>query len=313
LQALQQLLRQPLDVYYRHRLQLRMLQPDVAPDEHEPFEINRLQDYQLTLAIVAQGRTDDVRFLQGQGLLPLAGFAAAPLKRLQKQADQLLKRSDARLQAEVTWKPLPAQSVAIDLPNLGQIEGTLAGTGWHVNAKGEVLHLAFRPGALRMKGGAPKLHTLHHLWISHLAACSHGLPTTSVLLGLDEEMQFSPCSAEQAKAELAHLVSAYHQAWQVPMCLPGKTGAAWWSVYQHVLTSSDAEGRHVEAKLAADKAAKAIFESASFSAATGEREAHAMLRRHFADYEAATVQMAELSETLYGSMYKAAHKPGAST
>jgi limonene-1,2-epoxide hydrolase len=97
------------------------------------------------------------------------------------------------------------------------------------------------------------------------------------------------------------------------MCLPGKTGAAWWSVYQHVLTTSEAEDRQVEAKLAADKAAKSVFESASFSAATGEREAHAMLRRHFADYEAATVQMAELSETLYGSMYKAAHKPGAST
>jgi hypothetical protein len=46
---------------------------------------------------------------------------------------------------------------------------------------------------------------------------------------------------------------------------------------------------------------------------TGVRDAHAMLRRHFADYEAAAAQMPALSEALYGPMYKAAHKPGAST
>jgi exodeoxyribonuclease V gamma subunit len=315
LQALQQLLRQPLDVYYRHRLQLRMLQPDDAPEEHEPFELNGLQNYQLTLSLVAQGRTDDLRFLQGQGLLPLAGFAAAPLKRLQKQADELLKRSGARLQADASWQALPAQSVAIDLSNLGKLEGTLAGTGWHVNAQGDVLHLDLRPGAVSMESGAPKLNTLIHLWVTHLAACAQGLAVTSAMLGLDQEWQFAPLSAAQAQAELAHLVRCYHQAWQAPMCLPGKTAATWWAVYQHRLSSPKAKTVDVptEALTAAHEAARAVFESSSFSAVTGEREAHAMLRRHFADYEAAVAQMPALSEALYGPMYKAAHKPGAST
>ncbi len=315
LQDLQQLLRQPLNVYYRHRLQLRMLQPEVAPDEHEPFELNRLQNFQLTLSLVAQGRTDDVRFLQGQGLLPLAGFAAAPLKRLQKQADELLKRSDARLQADASWQALPAQSVTLDLPNLGKLEGTLAGTGWYVNDQGSVLHLDLRPGAVSLEGGAPKLNTLIHLWVTHLAACAQGLAVTSTMLGLDHEWQFAPLPAEFAQTELAHLVRCYHQAWQAPMCLPGKTAATWWAVYQHRLSSPKAKAVDVpaEALAAAHKAARAVFESASFSEVTGEREAHAMLRRHFADYEAAAAQMPALSEALYGPMYKAARKPGGST
>ncbi len=313
LHALRQCLRQPLDVYYRHRLQLRIEEPDAELDTHEPFELNGLQNYQLTLSLVEQGRTDQLGFLQGQGLLPLAGFAALPLKRLQKQADELLKRAAARLGPTEGWQALPAQAIAVDLPALGRVEGLLSGPGWHVNSNGDLLHLAFRPGALCLAGGAPKLNALLGLWVEHLAACAQGLSVTSAMLGLDSEWQFNPYSMAQARAHLLGLVQVYHQAWQTPMALPGKTGATWWTVYQHALASPKAKTVDVpgEAMLAAHKAARQVFESSPYTQSAGEREAHPLLRRHFADYDAVAPHIAALSEALYSPLLQALQRAGA--
>jgi exodeoxyribonuclease V gamma subunit len=314
LQALQQLLRQPLDVYYRHRLQLRMLQPEDALDEHEPFELNKLQSYQLTLSLVELGQTDDLGLLQGQGVLPMAGFAALPWRRLQTQADALIQRAQARLHPAVTWQTLPTQAVDIQLENLGRVEGSLAGSGWYVNQAGEVLHLAFRPGAVCLSAGSAKLNALVGLWVSHIAACAQGLRVTSVLLGLDSEWQFAPMSMAQAQAHLMQLVGCYHQAWQAPMTLPGKSGAIWWAVYQHALSTPQAKALDTpsDALQAAHKAARQAFDSSAFSPAKGERAEHPMLRRHFANYDAVAPTIASLAETLYAPVLQAVQRPGCS-
>ena len=140
--------------------------------------------------LAAGGDATALQRLQGAGQLPLAGFG-------QQVAGQLLTRAQAVLQVRSGWlqdhpQPLAAQPVDLLLAQGVTLTGTLTGLwGQDANRVGAAagpascLQMAARTGSV-LQGttrASRRSHVLVRLWVNHLAACTSGLPVTSVQVG----------------------------------------------------------------------------------------------------------------------------------
>ena len=94
---LQRLLRQPVEVFFRQRLQVEFEQLDELEQEDEPFALNPLQQHNAGAALLqAGGNMQALRYLQASGSLPLAGFGT-------RLADELMAKAQTVLQSRAAW------------------------------------------------------------------------------------------------------------------------------------------------------------------------------------------------------------------
>ena len=280
---LQRLLRQPVEVFFRNRLQVEFDSLDELEQTDEPFALKALQAHQAGAAMLQARDTAQAAIkLRASGQFPLAGFGELALNALAEKAQQV------RAKQEVWWQghpeTLPAQAIDLQLDNAMTLTGTLSGlrtmsNGTHLPGA-PCLQLEARPGAV-LEGGKtpmPRGHVLMRLWVNHLAASASGLNLTSVLLGVDGEAQLPPIDSGKARAILNRLLRAYAQAWAKPLPVACKT--AW--------TYLVAEQRN-RAQEATDKPGKdpheeaqKTFEGGQFG---GERAESAYLQRAFESYD----------------------------
>ncbi len=115
LDDLQRLLRQPVEVFFRNRLQVELDRLEDLEQEDEPFALDPLQRHQAGQALLhAAGQLPALAQLRAAGTLPLAGFGQQVAADLMTQAQSVLQVQTAWLQQYPT--ALSALAVALDLP-----------------------------------------------------------------------------------------------------------------------------------------------------------------------------------------------------
>jgi exodeoxyribonuclease V gamma subunit len=301
LRQLARLLRQPVDVFVRERLRVQLDTPDEAPPEEEPFALDGLDTYLLSQTLArAPDPERALQQLQGSGRLALAGFGQAQQALLRQQREALWARLTPRL---ADWPhELPAQSLDLSFTLASgdmrlhaewQPEPRL----WKTNAQRNAwLQVDVRPGSVlqgkrKTDSQRPRAETLTEVWLHHLVACASGTPTTSAQVGLDGWVQFTPLSADSAKAQLHNLVDAYAQAWQAPLPVARKTACAWLNAQR----SQDPQPL---------QAARSTFEGGHMQ--SGEHTESTTLQRVFHSFDDLAPHLADWAERLYGPMVDAA-------
>ncbi|OQW89547.1 MAG: exodeoxyribonuclease V subunit gamma [Rhodoferax ferrireducens] len=322
---LQRLLRQPVDVFFRNRLQVEFDSLEELEQEDEPFALNPLQQHQAGAALLqAQGDAAALRSLHLAGTLPLAGFGT-------RLADELMAKAQTVLQSRAAWLQrypvaLAALPVELVLPQvqedpsalLAKINGghcgpdpqsmrltcqltdTLSGV-WSQDANdphAPCLQLAERTGAVlqgKNAAVAARLHVLAGLWVRHLAACASGLTMTSVQLGVDGQVVLPPMSAAAAMAALGQLAQAHTQAWAQPLPVACKTAWAW------LLAERQNQALVAAGKPAKDpvEVAREAFEGGQWG---GELAESAYLQRAFASYDDLATDLPHWAQLLYGGL-----------
>ena len=121
---LQRLLRAPVEVFFRNRLQTTFEQLSELAEPDEPFALNALQQHQagadlLRSADASQG----VARLQGSGQLPLAAFGQRTAQTLMDVAAQVRARRDPWL----ALYPLALAPQPVDLTFDGGVNGSAVG------------------------------------------------------------------------------------------------------------------------------------------------------------------------------------------
>ena len=294
---LRRLLKQPVEVFLHDRLRLQLDEPEDAAQEQEPFSLNGLDKYRITQRIVqADDEHRALDHLRLSGQLALAGFGQAQQARLLRDRQTLREPLDAWLQQ---WpQPLDVQSAdwSLGVTHL-HAEWANGSSLWRCNGHAW-LQVALRAGAVTAgkKGNLlPRIDTLSHLWLHHLAACASGTPTTSVQLGLDAALQLNPISADAAQAHLQDLCEAYAQAWAQPLPVAAKTACAF--VLAAPIEGQE-EGQDRLAK------ARAAFESAHQR--KGEYAQSTSLQRVFDGFDDIAQGLQTWAERLYAPMLHAA-------
>jgi exodeoxyribonuclease V gamma subunit len=331
LDDLQRLLRAPVEVFFRNRLQTTLAQLSDLAEPDEPFALNALQQHQAGADVLQSvDSSQGLARLQGAGQLPLAAFGQHTAEILIDVATQVRARRDPWL-AQYPLA-LDAQPVDLNFADGVSLSGALdalfsqASTqqtspsrqsdqqdqqGQHhqtfQSAHGGsttscCLQLMARPGAVYQgKKGAEQVrgHVLVSLWVRHLAGCASGLQLTSVLVGVDGEVVLPPLSADSAHSVLSRLVRAYAQAWSQPLPVAVKTAWAW------------LQTQAVNAQLPPDKppkdphaAARLAFETQPGARYPGEWDQSAYLQRAFAGYDDLEEGLPYWAQELYGDLAK---------
>jgi exodeoxyribonuclease V gamma subunit len=298
---LQRLLRQPVEVFFRNRLQLEFDSLDELDQTDEPFALNALQQHSAGAALLQSASSAvALQQLQGAGQLPLAGFG-------QQLAQQLLTKAEQVRCAQARWlqihpQPLAAQPVDLTLAGGISLSGTLAGLWGQADAAhgqpGPCLQLAARTGAV-LQGSksatAARGHVLVNLWVNHLGACASGLALTSVQLGVDGQVVIRPIASDVALAALGRLAQAYTSAWAAPLPVACQTAWAYLQAEKQNLLLAQA------GKPAKDphEAAEDTFEGGQHG---GERAQSAYLQRAFESYADLATELPHWAQAIYGDL-----------
>jgi exodeoxyribonuclease V gamma subunit len=304
--SLTAMLRQPLDVFYVHRLGMGIQTPEEELPDAEPFDLGPLALYGLVETALNQ--TDPEGFVaraRASGLLPLGSMALRPLRRLDSQAKALSDRRNEVLQT-VLWQPLNEQTLLWRDPQAAEgqtpieVTGTIGGCGWHTDAHGQLMQIALRPGALT-KSKVPQAYPLLNAWSGHVLANACGLTCTTHWIGLGETRTLAPLTVDQAYTILQQWLAAYRSAWADPIVLPGRTACLW-------LASTLAPGKETDLAKRQKKAhaeARSNFMGSKQNPREAERLSVAMMRRHALDYHEVAPVIETWAPVLYGDLLNA--------
>jgi exodeoxyribonuclease V gamma subunit len=290
------LLRQPVEVFYRHRLGLRWQAPEQELPDAEPFELGAIDQHRLVAQALAHPDSFPAQ-ARSSGQLPLGAMAQRPLQQLQSQIKVLNDRLHRSLSG-AAWQEWPEQSLHWTAPStttspVPALQATLGGPGWHLNEQGEILQTLLRPGVL-MKKQVLQLHPLLTTWAQHLMANACGLPCTTHVLCLDQARVLPTLSTQRAGELLVKLLQAYQHAWSMPMAVPGRT-ACHWLAQVHKSSSRDEDER----RLSAHGDSRGMYMGSRHSPREAERLVNPVLRRHAPDYEQAQGPLEQWAPVLY--------------
>ncbi|MDP2678406.1 MAG: exodeoxyribonuclease V subunit gamma [Rhodoferax sp.] len=294
---LRQLLRQPVEVFFKSRLRVRLDTVDELEQTEEPFALNGLEQYQAGQKLLdAFDLPQALEKLRLSGQLPMAAFGQRLATELQAKTQVVLNRQDE-------WRlrypdPLPAQSIDLQVADIsltGTLEGLYHGeAGW--------LQLDQRVGAVlegEKEARTARVHVVVGLWLQHLAACAcaSAMPLTSVQLGLDGQVIFASLPQVEAERMLQGLVTAYLAAWERPLPVACKSAWAYLQAQAQAarlaVTDPDKEPKDPH------EVAQAVFEG---TRRAGERAESAYLARAFESYDEIEAELPAWAERLYGDM-----------
>ena len=303
---LRQLLRQPVEVFFKARLRVRLETVDELEQLEEPFALNGLEQYQAGQDLLeADALPPALATLALSGKLPMAAFGSRVALALEEKAQVVLAR-------RTPWRlhyphALPAQSILLQVDGV-TISGTLSGLWRRETAEpaspsrhgAAWLQLNQRVGAVlegEKEAQTARGHVVAGLWLQHLVACASGMPMTSVQLGLDGEVVFKPLPQQEALALLQRLIAVYRAAWERPLPVACKT--AW--AYLQAQAQADRLAVDNPDKPPKDphEVAQAAFDGGHWP---GERTESAYLARAFESYDEIEPELPDWAELLYGDM-----------
>jgi exodeoxyribonuclease V gamma subunit len=300
---LRQLLRQPVEVFFRARLRVRFDALQEAQQELEPFALTGLEKYHVGQTLLqAADSARALAELKLSGQLPLGAFG-------ERQAQTLARELQVVLERRTPWREKypfasPPLSMALNVGGMA-VTGTLSGL-WSTRqadalpalasaaadrSAPQLLQLSQRLGAV-LEGSrdaqSGRGHLLAALWANHLLACACGHALTTIQLGLDGQVLMGPVPQQQAQDILCTLVQAYQQAWLRPLPLACKT--AW----AYLRAQADQQKDPHEA-------AQTAFEDGFLGA--GERASSPYLARAFESYQELEPELAQWAQAFYGALF----------
>jgi len=301
--ALQAFLRNPVQVYWRHRLAVQVDPPEAAAPEDEPFDLDGLAQYQLGQKLLQAHSADDaLQSLQGQGELPMAAFG-------RKLGHDVLHKANAVRARAAPWLAqypdlLPTQAldcVVDDWTLTGAVRDLRQGPNG-------CLQLSLQPGAVThgKSNALPRWDKWVNLWVVHVLACASGHPVRSVLLGIDGETTMPVLSPVQAMAQLRVWLQAYAQAWQAPLPVALRTGLAYLQVLHTEKSGSEPDNSPADSEVDASLDERALAQARdAFDGrylAEGEWSRSPYLQRSFESFDDMAPSLPQWADALYGSL-----------
>jgi len=293
--ALRKLLRAPVEVYWRQRLNVQLDEPAQALDEDEPFALDGLDSFKLRKSLVdalmLDADADVIRTERLRGLLPLAAQGDQLSAQLQNEAQILLNHVDELRDRYPTVLESFACSITV---NGHVLQFTL--DGLRADQQGNRLRLWVRPTALcRGKEKHIKLDALPTYWFDHVLACAAGEQARTVVVGLDRLIDWSALSQADALALLTQWQHSWTDAWQKPAPAARKTACAWLHAARKAGKDENADAGH-------EDAAKQ-WEGDHY--VTSEYSTSAYLQLSFNTYDDVEEQLPLWADALYGALQKA--------
>ena len=304
LEELHRLLRNPVEIFFRSRLNIYFDKLDKETVAAEPFELNKLEKFNIARDLLESDSFETgLHNLALSGQLPMSSYGVNIGEELSTSVQEIINQ---RSELQSNYPDICAP-ITISL-NLGStvLEGVLSEVRSKVNPKNneiEYLQVDQRVGAItekkRIRG-----HVITKLWVNHLVACASGYKLTSIQIGSDALIVLNALDAEEAKKILTQLMRVYKEAWQRPLPVACKTGLAWLqSELVNRLAQAKGGGAAVEDP---DEVAQEIFDPSSPSkyGPKGDRKDSLYLMRAFEDYEDIKEELPRYSQELYGAMIK---------
>jgi exodeoxyribonuclease V gamma subunit len=306
LHALRQLLRQPVEVFFKARLGVVLSELDEAGEDTEPFALDGLDKYLAGQSVLeAADPVQALAELPLRGLLPLAAFGQRDLHELQGRVAVVQERLAPW--AERYPQALPAQPIDLVVDGL-RLQDSLGGLFGSADApapaeggdslwRGPCLQRVMRSGAVLQGKGkeqGARVEVVAAVWVNHLAGCAQGLALTSTVLGLDGQIVLRPLAPAQALAVLSGLVQVYRAAWAQP--LPVAALSAW--AYDQALRRGKDEAQ-------AHELARVAYEGDYQRA--GEAARSPYLQRCFQGYAELQAELPHWAEALYGELARHLH------
>lgn len=260
LAELQRFWRLPVQYFFNRRLKVFFESPEGAMEEAEPFALDNLRRYQLRDAllshVMAKGDSEaslDAFFKQqkASGALPLSHFGELALESEQAGILALYQR----LKPMITDK---RQALEINF-TLVTSRGTVKLQGW--------LDERYRAGRILYRSGKVRAQDRLSAWIDHLCQCAAGEALDTCFIGVDEDVVWSPVSAESAITALVDYVEYYLAGTEAPLAFLPNTAMAGLSA------CIDKDGHWSEDDVTMDKARskmRAAFEGGYMVSGDGE-------------------------------------------
>lgn len=325
-------LKDPARAFLRGRLGVYFEQPDPLGEDHEPFALDALQQWQLQDELIraqrdalARGRpreaalADALERIGRRGELAAGPFAEPWRAALAEPMDDLFARYARALAdwpradddedvavcigADGAWMPVTdaadgGRAVTADAITVVDRIAEL-----RRNADGARARVALDSSRLVKERRYRRDKLVGH-WVLHLAGHLAGVPLTSVIVGKAGTVTLPPLAVEAARAHFADLVAAWHAGLQRPLPWAARSAFAWLEKGGTPQAGCDGD---------AARAARSAYEGGFKT--RGERDDSPYLLRAWPDFDAlwAGGEFAQWTERLLRPLYDAveAGKPGA--
>lgn len=320
-------LKAPVQAFHTTRLKVFLETEALERLDHEPFELDGLDHWQLQHALIEASRAAveagepfepaleaTLARLEREGRLALGGFTermrdalAEPMPKLFEEYRQVLEAWPYPL-AEPLGVSLDLREALGDGPGLEDWLGEL-----RANDAMERCRVLLTTSSLVNKG---RYHWKHWLgpWVAHLAGQLEG-PMTTRLLSRAGGGTLAPLPAEEAHAHLMAIARAWHRGMQAPLPLARDTAFAWLEKggTPEAMARCLAGGAD-ETDQKAWSAMQTAFHGSGFNHDHGERGRDPYLLRQWPELEALVRStegggFAALAEALYAPLLQAVRKP----
>lgn len=229
LTRLARFLRAPVASFFAERLSVRFDRPQRSDVEHEPFEFDALEQFQLGQELIASARQaeDPAAAIESEqarwrraGRLPVAAGGTLALEPILSPVRATLRH----LQPLSHWQNYP-QGLEIDLSFAFQ-EHRLQLEDWlsDVSTQGSDYALIRTSPQAVARQQQPRWHRLLRLWVELLAGCAQGYRLRAWLVGPDQVIGLDPVPQERARRYLSELLEKWVDGMQQPAPLACKTG-----------------------------------------------------------------------------------------
>lgn len=277
-------LKDPARSFFQHRLGVHWIAQDDTLPDHEPFDLDGLQRWQLHRELLdgqylALQRGEDLTQalerhldrLQARGDLATGGQGMAQRAALTEPIPELMA-SYAALLAQ--WPEVHRADVALTV--------TVDGRDWTVqdslndlrtNAEGACLRLLLEPSALADAQRRYRLDRMVPYWVQHLAAQLAVGPVTTTVMSHAGHVTLAPLPPDEARDHWHTLLHAWDAGLCEPLPFAARCGTAWLR----------ALGRDPLDPARAWSDARSAYENEREGA---ERDRSPYLRRAFADFTA---------------------------
>jgi exodeoxyribonuclease V gamma subunit len=305
LRELAAFLRDPIGQFFEQRLGVHFLRDAELTPDHEPFDLNGLERWQLQDELIRAARAaleaaeppeaavqQGLDRLERRGVLPARAFGRQTRQRLAEPMAPLMAAWAAQLQA---WpQEAPDEPVAWSGNGL-QVADQL--TGLRLNEQGARCRLVLESSGI-VKDGRYRTDKLCGAWVAHLAGHLNGQAMTTVVVSKTGSATLSPLTLPQAEQAWRDLLAAWQEGMRRPLPFVQACSDAWW-------LSQRKEG--VDSPKPWDAARKAYEHDDPEHGARAEREQNPCAARAFPNFEAlwAEGEFAHWARTLLGPLRQA--------
>ncbi|MCP3719226.1 exodeoxyribonuclease V subunit gamma [Paraburkholderia sp. CNPSo 3281] len=292
IRELGEFLREPVRSFFRQRLRVAFESEDAASENHEPFEVDALQAWQLQgelirAQVLAMERGEDdlepaalarLERMHRSGDLATGGFGEVIGEELLAPMPELFAEYRKAL---ARWpEPLERQyEIRLDATLEGRIVSL---DDWlddlRAGPDGALGRVILEPGTL-VKDSRYRSDRLVPYWVAHVAAQIAAGPVTTVIVSKVGVAEFAPLDAQVARDYLLALLAAWDNGARRPLPLAVRTAFAWLRKLPDPF-----DGTRATVPAEAWEAARAVYEGNGRT--PGERETNAYLRRAFPAFDA---------------------------